>query len=820
MGFVRELKFAAASLRRAPTFVAAVVITLGVTLGTLITTAVLSYVLVFKPLPYADSERLYLVKGTLQNNGAVVMANVNSYASARELYGRKQEFQAAALLAFEPLQYSSHARQPLFTVSFVSPEFFGLLQTPMAMGRAFADSERVGSFNPVAVISYKTWQQYFEGRADVLEQSIDLNGKSYRIVGVSAERFDEPHFFSGQFQGSEVWLPWDFHRGDERARNDWGALIPAITVIARLADGVGSEQATQVVSDGLNRAFRANLPNGGEGLPYSMSVQLSSFEEVILGDSSNAALLLLAGAFTLLFIACSNIVNLMLSRTVQKQKQLTIQATVGANRKHLFMSILAENALLMAGVAALSVAATYWGFDVLRGLATGYMPRLGELSLGIVSTLLTLVLAGVLALIFSAAAIRIVKYDQLQSSVQSSGKGSGLQISARVQSLLIASQIALMGLLIAANMSVLKGATDVILRPLGFETRDLAFLSLDYQAGEIDAARREQLSREVLATLQSHPQVEVASATTSEPTRPSNGGPVFRFADDRSPTNVVQFYTSARYFEVMRQPMLEGRGFTAAEAIDKGQVAVVTRSLAKKLYPGTPVLGKTVVHSAHPKPYSIVGVVDDLSLPPSVFTVQGGEEMNRQHLYMPGYSVPNVLQMRFLIKLKPGQEADKAQWQAAFKRIDPNLNIWMLEDMDERRLQMVAHELTTAKITVALTVISMLLAGIGIYGVLNYNTELRRYELGVRMSLGARPADIVKLIFLGNARPVLWGFGASTLLGIAAYSVARRYMDRYMQIEIVPLFAAVALILLIAALSSYLPIHKLVRRWPIYAWRE
>lgn len=819
MGNLRELIFAAASLRRAPTFVAAVLLTLGVTLGTLVTTAVLSHVLIFKPLPYDDAERLFLVKGTLKNRDVTVMTNVNSYASAVDLYQREQ-FERASILAFEFQQYSSHPQQPLLTVNFVSPEFFSLLNTPMEHGRAFGNSEKLGTYNSVAVISHHTWQQHFQGRSDILGQRIELNGKSYAVIGVTAERFDEPKFFSDQFEGSDVWLPWDFHRGDERARNDWGALNPAITVIAKLAASIGQEHAAQIVSEGLNRNFLANLPNGGQDLPYSMSVQLSSFEDVILGDSRKTALLLLAGALTLLFIACSNIVNLMLSRTVQKQKRLTIQAIVGANRGHLFMSILAENILLMAAVALLSIGVTHLGFGVLRDLAAGYLPRLGELSLNAAFAGLTVLLAAVLAVLFSAAAIRVVQYDRLQSSVQSSGKGSGLQVSARVRSLLIAAQVALIGVLIAANMSVLKNATDIVLRDIGFNTQDLVYLSLNYQAGQITAAERQQLTQQILAALRTQPQVAMATSTTADPTRPSNGGPAIRYSGDRNPVNVMLFFTGPQYFDVMQQPMIEGRSFTEAEVLDNARVAVITRALAEKLYPGSSPLGKSVIQSMSTEPYTVVGVADSLALPPAVSDVLGGEEMNRQHLYVPGYTVANVEEFRFLIRLQPNQQVGREQWRALIRAINPNLNIWLLEGMESRRLDLMARELSTAKVTIALTIISMLLAGIGIYGVLNYNTELRRYELGIRMSLGARPADIVRLVFFSNARPVLWGFGASVLLGIAAYSVARQYADRYMHVEFVPLLTASIMILLIAAVSSYLPLHRLVRRWPIHAWRS
>ena len=818
--FVRELKFALNTLLQAKSFVLAVVVTLGVSLGAFICIAVLGNLVFLEPLPYPEQQRLHLVKGILKNNGNTVMANVNSFPSAREIYGREAEFEEAALLTFETHQLENHPQLPIVMTTFVSPEYFTLLDAPMAVGRALADSDGLDSFNPVAIISHQTWQQYFRGSPDVIGETLQVDERSFRIVGVTSERFSEPNFFNVEFAGTDVWLPWNFHSGDEQARNDWGSITPTTTVVARLGQNVTPPQVTQTVSDGLNRAFLDNMVMpGGQQLPFSMSVELTPIEEVILGDSRSTVTLLFAGALTLLLISASNVMNLMLSRTIQKQRQLTIKAVVGANRRHLFQAILAENLVLMAGVSLLAIVVASYGFGALRDMASDYLPRLGELSLNGRFVFLTLILALLLALFFSYVSTRIVDYKKLQSGIQSSGKGGGLQISATVRAALIVTQVCLVGLLIAANLSVLKGATDVMFRSVGFETENLSYFGLNFRGGDLSVEAREQLTLNIRDALARQPQVEMVAASTSEPTRPSNGGTVLRFSDDKNPTNAVMQFVSSNYFGVMQQAMVQGRGFTADEVRDSAPLAIVTRSLANRMYPGESPLNKSLIQSMSTEPYTIVGVVEDLVMPPAVANVVDGIDMNRQALYMPGLSVPTETEFKYMLRTKPNQELPFRQLLSAMSEVDPNLEPWILETAEERSRELLAYESMVAKSTLALTLLSMLLAGVGIYGVLNYNTQLRRFEIGTRMSLGANPANIVKLIMLSNTKPVLLGFVASIVIGIAIYSVARQHIDNYMNLEALPLVAAAASILLVAAIASYLPIHAIVRKWPIHALR-
>ncbi|MEM9103508.1 MAG: ABC transporter permease [Pseudomonadota bacterium] len=820
-GWWLEFRLAFNSLSKVPNYVLAVVSTLGVSLGALMVLSVLGYLLHFTPLPYADHERLYVVKGALSNNGNQVMANVNSFAGATRLYNMQPELEQAAMLSFSLQQIDSHPQLPIVTTSYVSPEFFSLLNIPLALGRGFTGSEAYGSENPVVVLSYQAWQQYFAGRSNIVGETINIGEKSFQVVGVAAARFEEPVFYNQEFNGSDVWLPIDFRHDDKQAENDWGAMNPFITVIAKLNTAISKQQAESVMSDKLNTAFAENLvfPEDQQ-LPFSMSVELSDFEQVILGDSRRTVLLLLVGALVLLLIALSNVLNLMLSRTVQKQKQLTIRAIIGANRWHLFKSILAENLLLMSAVSLLSVMVTWLGFDVLRNLASDYLPRLAEMELGVSSLALTFVIAACMAFVLSVLSGRIVEYSRLQGSIQSSGKGSGLQISPRVRMWLISSQIALTGLLIAASMNVLKTAMDVIWQEPGFGVDGLSYLSLNYRGDALSPEERGQIALNIKELLVSQPNIEGVAISSSEPTRSSGGGSVLRYSDDKNPVNAMFTNTDQDVFNVIEQPLIEGRTFSAIEVRDSARVVVITRALAEALYPNESALGKALLTNMNTALYQIIGVVENLNLPPLAQASLGGADMAEKTLYLPGLFSPTVEEFRYIIRGQSQQPLRQQTLLDTITRAEPDMRLWSLEAATQRQRQLVSHELMLSKVTLGLTIMSMLLAGVGLYGVLNYSTQLRRYELGTRISLGAAPSDIVKLVFISNLKPLLIGMTISVIAGVVAYGMTRQYIEGIFVPDLASLSVAALCMVMIAALSCYLPLHTIVRQWPIHSLRS
>lgn len=816
--FIYELKLAFVSLQRVPAFVFAVVVTLGLTLGALACISTLNQVLFLKPLPYPDQERLVTVRGVFYNNGTPLMENIHSYSSAQTLYEKGDVFEQASLVKFELLSIDSLPKQPKVSAMFVSPEYFSLTNAPLQLGRAFDKNEAVKSPVLSAVISYQTWQQLFGASPDILSQKLELNGRSYQIVGVTAADFSVPDISPDGYSKAEIWLPWDFHSGTDEERQDWGSMVFEIGLIGKLKSAFSLSQATQMLSDTLNTDFVKGLTAPGQSIPYTMAVNLSTFETVIIGDSRETALLMLGAAVTLLLIASSNVVNLMLSRTMQKHRQLTIRAIHGANIQHLMLVLFSEALLLMLLVALVSVVVAIYGFDILRGLESLQLPRLDELQLDWMIVGMIVAVSLVLALLFTLVSVRTIHYSKLQSSIQSSGKGSGLQISAAVRSALVASQVALVGLLLAANSSVLKQSLDTIYKPMGIVTQDVILAEVDYLGPTLAPKDVVTIKEQILQKLSADPRVELVSTATVDPTRIAEGGVASHNFGDENGINVMMSWVSQDYFDVHRYELLNGRTFNAAEVTGQAQVALISQSLALSLYPDKDPSGMTIFHNNSNVPYVIIGVVQDLTLPDQA-TKAIGEELSRHRLYMPGLTTAGIPEWRFQLRMKTGQKMSIDELTPLLHQLDPKLKVWTFETMEERRSELLARELMASQITIALAILSLFLAGVGIYGVLSYGTELRKYELGVRMSIGASPTNIVFMVLRNNATSVLIGAILSLLLCIASYAVARQYFENAIHIQVLPLVITLLLILGVAAIASYLPIRSLIKRWPIHALR-
>ena len=818
--FIRELKFAFASLQAVPGFVSSIVATLGITLGALVCIVALNLTLFLKPLPYEDSDRLYRVDGSLLRDGEKIAFLTQSFKGAETLLKVDEVFEAVTISRHETLKLDNLSSRPSVTAVFLTPKFFELTNATMHLGRPFRESENLDTQNPVSVISYDTWQRHFNSDPDILGKKLEANNRSYSIVGVTSEDFVQPEIAPELYKDTHVWMPWDFHSALLADRENWGALLSDISVIGKIHPNLSASQAKQMLDSKINKAFTEGLSGGtGRSIPYQSAVDLLLFEHLIIGDSRSIALLLLGAAITLLLIASSNAVNLMLSRTVQNHRQLTIRATLGANKRHLFIAILAENTILMATVALVSLFVAFWGFSLLQQLANGQLPRLAELSIGFTELLFTVAAATILALCFSALSISMIKYRQLQASIQSSGKGSGLQVSTQVRNLLVASQIALAGLLLIANISVLKSSTDTAFREMGFNKDNLLTILLNYEDESLNETEQEQLRLDFMREMALNPQVKSATSTTNEPTGVTEVGEASNKADSEQGHPLLMSWINHNYFDVVEQELIKGRYFDSNEVTNYAQVAIISETLATRLYEQADPIGQKLFRATNPEPYIVVGVIKDLTLP-KLASLDVGEEAIKNHLFMPGLITPNNPVLRFMVRLQDNQKLTESELYDIVKKIDSKLGIQIYETMDEVHTRLLAREITAAKISMALALLSLLMAGVGIYGVLNYGTQLRRYELGVRMSLGASPAKVITKVLSDNAKPVLWGFAVCIVLSIFIYSMARQYIEQYVFIEPIPILATATLILLTATIASYIPVKAIAKRWPVHSLRN
>ncbi|MBA6301804.1 ABC transporter permease [Colwellia sp. MB02u-14] len=321
--FTYQLKQAFLSLKKKPGFVFSVVSTMGITLGALLCVLTLAYLLLIEPLPYPEQDRLFVAEHQIVGEEKEDQGKSFSYPGLVDLYKSKAAFEQAAMMTYGQGVIISHNSQPLVNTAYVTSELHQVLASPMALGRMFESSEAINTNNPVAMLSYHTWQHNFNGSADILEQKINLSGVSYRIVGVLAKHFVEPAL-SEIGRETQVWLPWDYNQEGEWRRQNFGEVSDNLMFIGLLKIGVNSLQAQQLLTPLVNERWQEGVADDDFFKGWSVDIRVRPVKDVMLGQSESIAVILLAGVIFLVLIACANISNLFMSRTVEKQRQMAI----------------------------------------------------------------------------------------------------------------------------------------------------------------------------------------------------------------------------------------------------------------------------------------------------------------------------------------------------------------------------------------------------------------------------------------------------------------------------------------------------------------
>ncbi|MCJ8319127.1 MAG: ABC transporter permease [Colwellia sp.] len=811
--FLYQLKQAFLSLKQKPGFVFSVVTTMGITLGALLCTITLNYLLLVEPLPYPDQDRLYVASHQIIGAEKKEKASAFSYPGLMHLYKSKVAFEQAAIMTYGQSVIISHNSEPLVNTAYITPELHQVLASPMLIGRKFESSEAINTNNPVAILSYNTWQQDFNGSPDILEQKINLSGVSYRIVGVLAEHFVEPEL-SDIGRETQVWLPWDYNQEAEWRRQNFGEVNDNLMFIGLLKKGVSSSQAQQLLTPLVSERWQEGVADDDFFKGWSIDMRVRPIKEVILGQSESIAVMLLAGVIGLVLIACVNISNLFMSRTAEKQRQMAIQAAIGATKKDLFKAIFAETSLLMFVSTILALLLANGGFYIIQQYLGSILPRVNELSLKPITFGCAIFITLVFALFFAELSTRMINYHALNITLQNSGKGSGLQVSKKTRQLLIASQVALATVLVFANFSLLKGAVKTINAPIGFVTDNISTLVLNFSSTDLPSrAETVQIMAEIMAKVEALPQVEaIAQGST-----PLNGYYVRALSNLYNNEKYTPYskYVDHKYFSLIEQQLLQGDNFTSIDSRDGANVMIINQSFAKQLKPDGDVLGMQISTGA-PDLLKIIGIVKDITLsgytPTNLDTTASSSGVPR--VYLPIGLGDKI----FMIKFKLGQSISRQQLGKLLAEVDSRYSVFSFNSANNLLTRSLFTEITTAVTTATLALITFFLAGIGLYGILSYSIQLRRFELGVRMAIGAKRSDVIKLIIKDNASSIVLGVLASFVVLVMLTVGFNEQIDNYLTLSLLPvLIITLSAISFISFIACYLPLRQYINQPAIHS---
>ncbi len=792
------IKQAFLSLKQKPVFVISVVSTMGLTLGALLCVLTLAYVMLLKPLPLPEQERLYNVEHQLISDDKEIDGRAFTYPNLMHLYNQQSLFDDKALIYVDGGVITSLDNEPMVAISFISPSWFNIFSPKMAIGRGFEASENVNNYNPVTVLTYETWQVEFHGTEDILDKSLTVGGVSYRIVGVLSQDNIELPLAGAGFK-TEIYLPWDYNSVSERDRKTWGNDDDSLMFVGKIATkyaDYSSQQIDQILTTLINENWQSQVSGQAFFKGWSISLETQKLKSFIIADGERSVYLLLIGAIGLVLIACANIANLFVSRTVERQQQLAIFAAVGASKSQLFRNILAETALLMTHAIVLAQFFICIGFAVLQHYLGDFLPRINELELNTFSFVVSTLLLVLLTLVFSHLCRKMINYHALNTTLQSSGKGNGIQVSKHVRNILISSQVAIATALVFINVVLYKDANELVNQPLGYQTDNITAVVLALPSTE--RGLQEQNLTELKRDLLDNPKIK----NVSQAMRPSG----FRTLA-LTEASTGQRYTALgkdvdnQYFNMLGQPIVEGDNFSLVDIKDQTPVMIVNEVFANKLAPNGSVIGVKFQNDV-----KIIGVVKGINVP--------GRQRAESRFYYPARLSRNML----LIETHQGKVFQREEMLTTLKNIDSKLSLFSFTSLNEYKNRRLFASVTTSVTTLVLAILTLILSGLGLYGILSYSSQMRRFEIGTRMAIGAKGKDIVGLVLKDNAGALLAGLMISVIALLSLYLSFSDSLSSYMTLDLLLLFILTfGAISLLSSLACYVPLRPFIKSPVIHA---
>ena len=811
---MNELRHALRSLLRAPGFTTVSVLTLALAIGA--STAIYSivYGVLLRPLPYPEPERIVQVWQINARGGQSQFSDPN-FEDVRD---QARLLGPVAQLAQTSTMILAGDEPRRVAYASVSRAFFDVFRTPPRAGRVFVDAEQSSGAPGVAVISHALWTSGFGAREDLASLRLRVRGRPYTVVGVMPPHFDFP-------LGTDVWVPREQSgRNPYRTGHNW-------QVVARLEDGATLDIARADLS-ALTRRLKTELGDETE----MFDAALVPLAEELTGPVSRRLIVLLAAVASLVLIACANLINLLLVRVASRGRELAVRAALGAGRVSLAAPFVAEAALLAVAGGALGVLVARGLLAALLALNPGNLPRAGEIGLSLPVLLfaagVTAATALLLALAAAWRALRPEIADTLRSA--SRGQAGGASVS-RVRSALIVAQLACSIVLLIGAGLLARSMAALLSEDPGFATEDVLAIDYSLPAGADDSEGLMQMSSfhaRYLDALARLPGVEDAGGISRFPlgAQYSSGaflkvrgdedwkdlaslGPLFR---DPSRTAQSEFRVASEgYFRAMDIPLKRGRLFQPGDTSAAPHVAVITESLARAAWPDEDPLGRRIQFGGMDGDltvFTIVGIVGDIR-------ERGLHTAPRPMVYADFRQRPRMTGAFTAVVRGAGDAASLAPAaRSALRELNPEIAP-RTRTIEEIFSTSIADRRFTLVIVGAFAAAALLLAVLGIYGVLSYVVAQRTREFGVRMALGAQRADVWRMVL--RQAFLLVAIGSALGLG-AAWLLTRLMQTLLYGIEpFDPMtFAGVVAVLAVAAFAAcQLPAIRATRISPIEALR-
>jgi predicted permease len=691
----------------------------------------------------------------------------------------------------------------------VSWNFFDILGVSPVLGRSFrAGEDRAGGDN-VVVISDSLWQRRFARDRAVLGRTLMLDGKDYTVVGVLA-----PGFRFAPLGAADLFAPRVFEL-NAVTRQQVAGGVGFLTFLARLSPGV-SLAAAQSELNALSVRYRQENPRLPDADP-ALIVHAGNLRDEMVASVRVAVLVLFAAVSLVLLIACANVASLLLSRALGREREIAVRMAIGATRWEVVRQLLTESLILAAAGGTLGALLSRWGTRALASLAESTLPRAMEIGIDgrvLAFTAATSLIAGVLFGLIPA--LQISRPD-LNAVLRSEGRGAtGGRGRHALRTLLVVSQVALSTVLLIGSGLLLRNFLQLRAASPGFDASHLLTMGITLPPARYsNAARITAFTDELLRQVRPLPGVRAAAIASALPVNPTRftaalpeGQPLVPIS--QRPIFNIQM-VSAGYADAMRIPLKRGREFTEHDDAGAPRVAMVNEALAKRYWPGENAVGKHILVGRLPGPSEVVGVLGDVRN----LSVSSDAQ---PEFYVPWQQLPWA-NVHLVVRTAGDPHAMAAAVRARLLAVDADQPVTKVRSMQEVLEEGAAQPRFTTWLLGGLSATALLLAMVGIYGVIAYTVTDRTHEMGIRIALGAGRGDILRLVL----RQGLFMAGAGILAGLAAaFALTRLLSTLLYRVSVTDPFTFVAgpvLFTLIALAASYLPARRATRVNPVVALR-
>jgi len=812
-GFWNDLKHGCRVLLKARGFALSAIIVLALGIGA--NTAIFGIVngVLLRPLPFAEPDRLVQLWHTPpQKQFPGVPRFALSAGNYLDWQAQNTVFSSSAVYRFWRFRLTGNGEPQMVRAARVEPTFFSLLGTRPLLGREIGASDDVSGGQHVAVLSYQLWKSQFGGDQQVAGKSIHLDGDAYTVIGVMPPSFDKP-------ESALLWVPLVWTAQERAVRGEH-----SMAAVARLKPGVTVQQA-QAQLDGIAARLAEQYPADSAG----WGAAVVPLREETVGDVRRPLLMLFGAVVFVLLIACANVANLMLARTVDRRKEIAIRTAFGARRTRIIRQVLSESLLVSVAGGALGLIVAQWGTELVVNYFGASMPRLADIKMDgavLAFAFATALVSGTVAGV--APAWRLSKSDPNEALKQGLGRLDSPSTGTRTRAVLVVTEVAL-------SLVLLVGATLMIrtlwnLRSVhpGFVSDRVLTMRLGIAANEFSTeAQQVQFYEQLLQRVRALPGVQSAAVTDD---LPLEGGSMQPVAVEGQPTvemahqpEVSVRLLSPQFMKTMGIPIVRGREITDADTATSAPVVLVSESMAKQFWPNEDPIGKRLTLTFFPKQVrQVVGVVGDVK----DRGLDNQDPISTLYWPLTQFYAPQAwgkfraMGLALAVRTASDPASVAPAVRNAVREISPATPLTDVRTMEELVAESLSPQRFNMLLFAAFAGLALVLATVGLYSVVAYATRQRVKEIGIRMALGAARTDVLGAIVLDGLRPTVIGIAIGTVAAVSLSHVLATVIYGVTATDMSTYVVVAALLGSVGVLASIIPAYRATLVDPVRTLRD